>query len=119
MNAGGTSAYVSIANVVVPGIPAAPTSFTVAATKQGANYRATLTWTLAAGAPNPAGFTIQRANNLAFTTGLATFSAAGSARTLTQNLSPNTVYYYRIRANSSAGSSLWTNALPFPIRTGQ
>jgi len=68
---------------------------------------------------NPASFTIQRATNLSFTTGLSTSTVAGNLRTTTQTVTRNTVYYYRIRANNSiGGSSDWTNALPFPIRTG-
>ena len=71
------------------------------------------------GAPNPTNFTIQRATNLGFTTGLTTITAAGSVRTVTQTVTRNTTYYYRIRANNNiGGSSAWTNALPFPIRTG-
>ena len=117
-NAGGSSAYATLANpVVVEAIPPAPTNFTVAATKaNGNNYTATLNW---ASTVNPASFTIQRANNATFTTSLATFTAAGTARTLTQTVNRNTVYYYRIRANNNiGGSSAWKNAQPFPIRTG-
>jgi FtsP/CotA-like multicopper oxidase with cupredoxin domain len=117
-NAGGTSAFATMANpVVVPAIPPAPTNFTVAAVKaNGNNYTATLNW---AEAVNPTNFTIQRANNLDFTTGLTTFTVAGTARTLTQTVTKNTVYYYRIKANNSiGGSSATTNALPFPLRTG-
>ncbi len=116
-NAAGNSAYVTLATaVVIQAIPAAPGSLTVAVVRgNGNNDTATLTWTAAA---DPAGFTIQRANNLNFTTGLATFTALGTARTLTQTVNRNTVYYYRIRANNSVGdSSGWTNALPFPILT--
>ena len=81
----------------------------------GNNDTATLTWAAAA---NPTNFTIQRANNLDFTTGLTTFTPLGTARSLTQTVNRNTVYYYRIRANNNVGdSSAWTNALPFPIRT--
>jgi predicted phage tail protein len=103
--------------VAVPAIPAAPTNFTVSAVKaNGNNYTATLNW---ASASDPANFTIQRANNLDFTTGLSTFTAAGDLRTLTQTVTRNTVYYYRIRANNNVGgSSAWKNAQPFPIRTG-
>jgi FtsP/CotA-like multicopper oxidase with cupredoxin domain len=121
VNNGGSSAYSPIppatVSVTVPAVPAAPTSFTVSAVKaNGNNYTATLNW---AAGTNPTNFTIQRANNSTFTTGLATFTAAGNLRTLTQTVSRNTVYYYRIRANNNVGgSSAWTNALPFPIRTG-
>jgi len=117
-NGAGTLGYVTLGTAVnLPALPAAPTSFTVSVVKaNGNNYTATLKWTQAV---DPASFTIQRANNLGFTTGLATFTAAGTATTLTQTVTRNTVYYYRIRANNSIGdSSAWTNAQPFPIRTG-
>ncbi|HSB21227.1 MAG TPA: hypothetical protein VLD85_14565 [Anaeromyxobacteraceae bacterium] len=117
-NAGGSSAYATMLNpVVVDAIPPAPTSFTVAAVKaNGNNYTATLSW---ASTVNPASFTIQRATNATFTTGLASFTATGTARTLVQTVNRNTVYYYRIRSNNGiGGSSAWKNALPFPIRTG-
>jgi FtsP/CotA-like multicopper oxidase with cupredoxin domain len=116
-NAGGTSAFVTLGTaVVIQAIPVAPTSFTVVVVLgNGNNDTATLTWVAAV---NPANFTIQRATNLGFTTGLATFTPAGTARSLTQTVDRNTVYYYRIRANNNVGdSSTWTNALPFPIRT--
>jgi FtsP/CotA-like multicopper oxidase with cupredoxin domain len=116
-NAAGTSAYATLGTaVVIQPIPAAPISFTVAVARANGNKdTATLTWTASA---NPTNFTIQRANNLAFTTGLATFTALGTARSLTQTVDRNTVYYYRIRANNNIGdSSDWTNALPFPILT--
>jgi FtsP/CotA-like multicopper oxidase with cupredoxin domain len=116
-NAGGTSAYVTLATaVVIQAIPPAPTSFTVAVARaNGNNDTATLTWQAAV---NPTNFTIQRANNLDFTTGLTSFTPAGTARSLTQTVNRNTVYYYRIRANNNLGdSSAWTNALPFPILT--
>jgi hypothetical protein len=101
----------------IPVLPAAPTSATlVVGAKQGSNYPVTLTWSAVAGATN---FTIQRATNLGFTTGLTSFTAAGTATSLVQTVNRNTVYYYRIRANNNlGGSSVWTNALPSPIRTG-
>jgi hypothetical protein len=119
VNAVGRSASATNAtSAVVPAIPAAPTNFSVAAVKNptGPNYTATLTWQAVT---NPTNFTIQRARNAAFTTGLASFTPAAAARSLTQTVAPNTTYYYRIRANNNiSGSSGWTNALPFPIRTG-
>jgi hypothetical protein len=117
-NGEGTSDYVTL-GTALPALPAAPTNLTVTlGPKQGNNYPATLTWN-APSTGAPAGYTIERANNLDFTTGLTTFTAAGSATSFTQNLSRNTVNYYRIRANNNlGGSSAWTNALPFPIRTG-
>jgi hypothetical protein len=118
VNGSGTSAYATLAAaVVVPSIPTAPSGFTVAAVKaSGKNYTATLTWK--DNSSNETGFTIQRATNLQFTTGLTTFTAAANATTLTQTITSNTTYYYRIQANNIGGSSAWVNALPFPIRTG-
>jgi hypothetical protein len=118
-NAGGTSAFVTLGTaVVIQTIPAVPATFTVAVVwSSGSNDAATLTWTMVPNV-NPANFTIQRANNLDFTTGLTTFAPAGTARSLTQNVNRNTVYYHRIRANNNVGdSSAWKNALPFPILT--
>jgi len=104
-------------NAAVPAVPAPPTAFTVAVVKAtGQNYTATLTWQAAT---NPTNFTIQRATNASFTTGLSTATPGAAVRTLTQTVRLNTTYYYRIRANSNiVGSSGWANATPFPIRTG-
>jgi predicted phage tail protein len=116
VNAIGPSNYSNTISVTVPAVPAAPTNFTVAtAPAQGNKYTATLTWAYGV---NPTNFTIQRATNLSFTSGLNTSTVAGNLRTATQTINRNTTYYYRIRANTPAGSSAWTNALPFPIRTG-
>jgi len=124
INSAGSSGFAGpTGDVVVPAIPAAPANFKVAiGQKQGNSYPATLTWT--DNADNESNFTIQRATNSTFTTNLASFTAAaiantGAQGTLTQNVARNTTYYYRIRANNNiSGSSAWTNALPFPIRTG-
>jgi FtsP/CotA-like multicopper oxidase with cupredoxin domain len=121
LNGAGLSAYSPVppaeVSVSVPAVPPAPTGFTVAAVKaNGNNYTATLNW---ASATDPTDFTIQRATNLSFTTGVANFTVAGNLRTLQQTVNRNTVYYYRIRANNGFGGfSAWVNALPFPIRTG-
>jgi FtsP/CotA-like multicopper oxidase with cupredoxin domain len=120
VNAFGPSApAVLLTPVAVPSIPPAPTSFTVAVVKaNGNNYTATLTWTHLGGV-NLTNFTIERATNATFTTNLTSFTPAGTARSLTQTVTRNTTYYYRIRANNNiSGSSAWVNALPFPIRTG-
>jgi hypothetical protein len=118
VNAGGSSLYSNTATAVVPGLPAAPSNLRVSVVKaNGPNYTATLTWT--DNANNETGFTVQRATNATFTTGLNTANVAANATTLTQTVTRNTTYYYRIRANNTiSGSSAWTNALPFPIRTG-
>jgi hypothetical protein len=116
VNAVGSSGPSNATSATVPAIPAAPTNFRVSAVKAGGNnYTATLTWDAVT---NPTNFTIQRATNSTFTRGLSSSTVSGAARTLTQTINRNTTYYYRIRANNSSGSSAWTNALPFPIRTG-
>jgi hypothetical protein len=114
----------NVTSETVPAIPAAPTNFRVSVVDiPGPSYRATLTWTYTPPlppAPDPlTNFTIQRATNATFSRGLSSSTVSGAARTLTQTINRNTTYYYRIRANNSTGgSSAWTNALPFPIRTG-
>jgi hypothetical protein len=115
-NAGGASAYVTLAAaVVIQPIPAVPTSLVAVAARAGLRDTVTLTWAAAA---DPTTFTIQRATNLDFTRGLATFTPLGTARSLVQTVNRNTTFYYRIRANNNVGdSSAWRNALPFPIRT--
>jgi len=121
LNGAGLSAYSpvppAVVSVVLPALPPVPASLTVAAVKaNGKNYTATLNW---GATVDPASFTIQRATNLSFTTGLSTFTVAGNTRILVQTVTNNSVYYYRIRANNAAGGfSAWRNALPFPIRTG-
>jgi predicted phage tail protein len=105
-------------SAAVPAIPAAPTNFIVSAGPKNANgtYPLTLTWQAVT---NPTNFTIQRARNSTFTTGVTNYTPGAAARSFNQNVQPNTVWYYRIRANNNiSGSSAWTNALPFPIRTG-
>jgi len=126
VNAGGSSAYSPTTppqpavSVTVPALPAAPTGFTATNTLNpvnGPNTTVTLNWAYPVGT-NITNFTIERAENATFTTNLATFTPTASARSLTQTVRDNTTYYYRIRANNTiSGSSAWTHALPFPIRT--
>ncbi len=120
VNAIGPSANpTNVDNAVVPAILAVPTNFRVSVVKNptGPNYTATLTWDSPSG--NPTNFRIQRATNATFTRNLNTVNPGGAVRSITQTLSRNTTYYYRIRANDNiSGPSAWANALPFPIRTG-
>jgi hypothetical protein len=115
---GRSNAPTNATSAIVPAIPAVPTNFRVSVVKNptGPNYTATLTWQAVT---NPTNFTIQRARNSTFTTGLNTTNPGAAVRSITQTLAPNTTFYYRIRANNNiSGSSAWRNALPFPIRTG-
>ena len=76
-----------------------------------------LTWS--DNSSNETGFTIQRATNALFTQGLTTANVGANVTTLTQTgLTPNTQYWFRIRANN--GTIIftgWVNATPFPITT--
>jgi FtsP/CotA-like multicopper oxidase with cupredoxin domain len=115
-SAGQSLAATPPVSVTIPVSLSAPTNYMVAVASVTPNYRATSTWNWAGA--NPTNFTIQRANNSTFTTGLLNSTIAPGMRINNQIVSPATTYYYRIRANNAAGSSPWTNALPFPIRTG-
>jgi FtsP/CotA-like multicopper oxidase with cupredoxin domain len=84
--------------------PAAPTNLT--ATKSGTTV--TLNWTNNAVDPAATVFTIERATNSAFTANAATFSVAAPTTTLSQTVAVGT-YYYRVRAESAKGYSLWSN----------
>jgi hypothetical protein len=97
--------------VSLPPPPVVPSSFAVTAARGTGNKdTATLTWT-----ENPntaASFTIQRATNAGFTTGLATMTAAGTA-TSYQDTGPArlTTYWYRIQAVNPGGASAWCTAV--------
>jgi len=118
-NVRGLSAYSNNASVAVPVQPAAPSTFSAAngANGNGNSRSVILSWT--ADTANVTGFTIQRATNSTFTSGLNTQNVSATATTVTQTgLSRNTKYWYRIRANDgTVVSSAWLNATPFPITT--
>jgi len=117
VNGGGASGYSNVYSVTLPPVPAAPSSFTATAARAtGNNDTVTLKWT--DNASNETGFTIQRATDAAFTSGLNTANVAANTTTLTQTgLNRNVNYYYRIRAVNGAVASAWVNATPFPILT--
>jgi len=124
VNLAGKSAYSNIATSGASApVPAAPSNLTaVNGANSGAKRSVVLTWTDNSSAPNAeTSFTIQRATNTAFTTGVATTTAAAGTtnpRTITvTGLSKATTYYFRIRSNNAVGSSVWVNATPFPIVT--
>jgi len=119
VNVAGTSAYSNPAAVPVPAVPAAPGNLTAAnGPNGGGNSRSViLTWQDLSN--NETGFTLQRATNATFTSGLTTINIAVNSTTYTNTgLSRNTQYWYRIRANNGAIiTSAWVNATPFPILT--
>jgi predicted phage tail protein len=118
VNANGSSAFAGPVTVVLtaPAVPAAPGGFTAAAVLAGSRYTVTLNWT--DNSNNESSFTIQRATNSAFTTGVNSSTAAANTTTLQQTSVPRSatgVYYYRIRAVNAVGNSAWLNATPFPV----
>jgi FtsP/CotA-like multicopper oxidase with cupredoxin domain len=118
VNVGGTSAFTNTASVTEPALPAAPGSFGVVNGPNKNKQRSViLTW--ADNSNNETGFTIQRATNALFTQGLTTVTVAANTTTLTQtSLTPNTQYWFRIRAtNGTIVFTTWVNATPFPITT--
>lgn len=111
-----TSAYSNLGSWVPTAPPAAPSNLTATAATQGNNARVTLTWT--DNADNESGFTIQRATDSTFTTGLVTSTVGANVTTFTTgNVPRNTAYYFRIWATNVAGASAMVEASPFPIIT--
>jgi len=118
VNIAGQSIYSNLVAVAVPVMPIVPSSFTAVNGANSNNNRSVvLTWL--DNSTNETGFTIQRATNGAFTTGLTTTNVAANTTTFTvTGLSRNTSYYFRIRANN--GTIIftgWVNATPLPITT--
>ena len=115
----GDSATAPSNSVSVPMMPAVPSGFAAVRGSNGAgNTRSViLSWT--DNSNNETGFTIQRATNSTFTTGLTSTTVAANTITFTATgLSRNTNYYFRIRANNGTIIfSAWVNANPFPILT--
>jgi hypothetical protein len=118
VNIAGQSIYSNLVAIALPNMPAAPTNFIATNGANSNNTRSVvLKWT--DNSNNETGFTIQRATNAAFTTGLTTTNVAANITTLTvTGLSRNTSYYFRIRANNGTIIfSGWVSAAPFPITT--
>lgn len=117
-NYAGLSGYSNVVSTVIPAAPNDPSNFTATNGPNSGTLRSIiLTWT--DNSTNETGFSVQRATDAAFTTGLTTTAVAANAKKLTQTaLKRNTSYWYRIRANNGAIiSSGWVAATPFPITT--
>jgi hypothetical protein len=86
---------------VVP--PAAPSNLAATVTGYFSNRRVILTW--AQNSLNATGFTVQRANNVSFTTGLVTVPL-GKVTTYTDPIgNTNQVFYYRVFASNTVGDA--------------
>ena len=114
----GNSGYTNLATVAVPVQPDAPTNVVAAnGPDQGNQRRVVVTWT--DNSTNETGFTIQRATDAAFTTGLGSVNVGANATTGTlSGLGRNVSYYIRVRAaNGTVVASAWVLATPQPITT--
>lgn len=91
--------------LVIAAPPEAPTMNTPTTTGTGSGRRVVLTWT--DNSLTATGFTIQKATNAAFTTGLATFGPLGNVTTFTDpNPFTTGTWYYRMFATNTVGSSV-------------
>jgi hypothetical protein len=103
-----TPVSVVINLVVNQVLPAAPTLLTA---KAASMTSITLNWV--DNANNETGFSLQRATNTLFTTGLITVALPANAITYTDLTAvANTTYYYRINSLNALGASLPVVALP-------
>jgi hypothetical protein len=105
----GTSAWsntVTVVTIVPPG------NFAAVVTPAGTVDRVALTWTAAG---TISSFTLQRATNATFTSGLTTTTLTGAARSTTQFVTRPRTYYYRIRTNTVLGSSQYTPVPPLTV----
>jgi FtsP/CotA-like multicopper oxidase with cupredoxin domain len=105
--------------------PPAPTSLAATVTGNGNNRKVVLTWT--DNSSTETGFTIQRANNVSFTTGLTTFTVGPNVTTYTDPVgNTNKTFYYRVFASNVVGDTAtpgfptvtlksgFTNIAPYP-----
>jgi hypothetical protein len=93
--------------VIRAGVPAAPTNLAF-----GARTRTSQALTWIDNANSESGFTVQRATNAGFSQGLVQFTVTPNVTTFTVlGLTPNTRYYYRVRAFNGAGWSAWTPSI--------
>lgn len=118
INSAGTSAYTNTVTLILPKLPNPPSQLNATA-KVNDKRSAIVTLTWKDNSLDETGFTIDRATNPSFTgTSLVSVLVAANKTTYTTgNLTRNTRYYFRIRANNAAGSTVWLNANPFPVTT--
>jgi titin len=98
-----------VSNVLDFSVPAAPTLLTATAGAVGSGA-VTLGWT--DNATNETGYTVQRATNATFTTGLVTTAvpgavAAGPTSYVLSGMTAGTKYFFRVAATNTAGTSAY------------
>jgi hypothetical protein len=108
-NAAGLSDYSADASITLPDFPPAP----VLGTITNANRKITVTW---ASVPVATGYTIQWSTDITFATQVGSGTAKANATSFTTpNLTRGNTYYFRIRAESATGPSLWAYYSPFTL----
>lgn len=104
-----TTAWSNVLTVITAVPPTAFAAVVTRPTPTSATDRAVLTWTSPGGTFT--NYTVQRARNAAFTSGLVSFTVANNLATLTLNGLPRGAgvnYWFRIRTNITGGSSAWS-----------
>ena len=84
--------------------PAAPTNLS-ASNASGV----TLAWTNNATWPEETSFTVQRATDDAFSSGLASYTTTDTASFVDSSTADSTTYSYRVRAENAVSYSVWSN----------
>ncbi|WDZ84392.1 hypothetical protein [Micromonospora cathayae] len=107
---GAVSPWSNVASVSTA-VPATPTNLAGVGVATGSTATVNLTWA-ASTSVALGGFTLQRATNATFTTGVATFTLPAGARSYSDTgLVRGRIYYYRILAFNTAGSSAYSNPI--------
>jgi hypothetical protein len=86
------------------GVPLPPSSLTATGVSRN---RIDLAWT--DNSSNETGFEVQRSKNGASWSLLASLATNATSYSDTTGLSPNKLFYYRVRAVNAAGASAWSN----------
>jgi hypothetical protein len=111
-NTVGTGPASSPSNSVTPtasAVPLAPSNLAATAVVSGTSAVVTLTWR--DNSTNETGFTLQRALNSGFTSGLSTRKFTSNTTTNQWTLSRGITYYFRICATNASGQSAWSNVV--------
>ncbi|HEX7769493.1 MAG TPA: GEVED domain-containing protein, partial [Dokdonella sp.] len=111
-NGGGTPTERSVEFevTVASGIPGSATLTAPANGASGVATQPVFTWT---GSPAAVTYTIELASDAGFGTIIATDTVEAATWTPAAALSPNTQYFWRVRANSPCGDSAWSATFSF------
>jgi len=107
-------AYTTLSTISAPsnvvGPPTGTTTITALTQAPGNNQPVVVTWTYLPGG-DQTGFTIQRATDAAFTTGLTVFKVAGTVTSYSDKaVKAGVTYYYRVLASNPLGNGSWSAA---------